>query len=317
MLTSPVADSKNSTTVRSPAHAQRRLPFAIRAVGAGLRVVEAGSPALAAQLGMEVMFRTQRSAPAARERALLERGERFTVDSAPGPLAVWSFGAGPTVILMHGWNGRGGQLDRFVEPLVQRGFRVVTFDAPGHGQSPGHTSSLLDFADAVDAVLDAVGLPFVPVHAVIAHSMGGAAVTYAMSRYARAPEVGRARAWRDGLPVRRFAFLAPPIDVGDFVASFIRMNGLGPSTQDALRRRIEARFAMSLDALYAPPLAREMTAPLLVVHDEEDRDVPVRCGRLLAEAWPGAELEITRGLGHMRVLRDAAVIDRVVSFVAT
>ena len=44
----------------------------------------------------------------------------------------------PAVYLVHGWGGWRWQLDPFVGPLVDAGFRVVAFDAPSHGGSgPG------------------------------------------------------------------------------------------------------------------------------------------------------------------------------------
>lgn len=303
------ASSKNSTNVRT-------LPWAFRAVSAGLRAIEVGSPALAAELASEVMFRTMRFAPTLEERDVLARGQRFSVLHRGRRLQAWSWGAGPTVLLVHGWNGRAGQLGFMVDPLVARGNRVVTFDAPGHGESDGRHASLPDFANAVDAVLEHAGAPFLPVQAIIAHSMGGAAVTYAMSRALRAPSMKHERALREALPVRRFAFIAPPVDVRDFLRGFSRMTGLGATTQSELKAKIESRLAVSMEELYAPTLARDMDAPLLVVHDEDDREVPLRCGRMLAESWPGAELVVTKGLGHVRILRDPAVIDRVVSFVA-
>ncbi len=309
MPSSSVSHSKNSTNVRS-------LPLGLRAIGAGLRALEAGSPSLAAKVGTELMFRTSRHTPKPSERELLQGGERFTVVSEGVRLAAWSFGQGPTVLLVHGWNGRGGQLGGYIEPFVKRGFRVVTFDSPGHGESDGHQSSLVEFANAVDAMLTATGSPFVPAHAVIAHSMGGAAVTYAMSRHRRMPVTEHERALRDDLPVRRFAFIAPPIDVRDFVNVFTRMAGLNSRTHQAISRGIESRFAMRLEDLYAPTLAGELNAPLLVVHDQDDREVPLSCGRLLAESWPGAQLEVTHGLGHQRILHDDDVIKRVVSFLA-
>jgi hypothetical protein len=36
----------------------------------------------------------------------------------------------------------------------------------------------------------------------------------------------------------------------------------------------------------------------------------------MAAAWPGARLEAYDGLGHLRLLRDAAVVRRVVEVVA-
>lgn len=246
---------------------------------------------------------------------MLDRAEHFTVDTAAGPIAAYRWGSGPLVLLVHGWNGRASQLVGLVDPLLERGMSVVAFDAPGHGQSPGRVSSLFDFADATDAVIDAVRTPFSAVRAIVAHSMGGAAVTYAMSRHARGPDTARERPLREtGLPARRFVFVAPPIDVGDFVSGFCRLFGLGDRTELALRDRVEARFGIAIEDVYAPRLAASLQAPLLIVHDEGDREVPIERGRRLAAAWPGARLETTRGLGHTRILRDPGVVARIADF---
>jgi pimeloyl-ACP methyl ester carboxylesterase len=219
------------------------------------------------------------------------------------------------VLALHGWDGRGGQFFGMAPELVARGFQLVVFDAPGHGEARGQRSSLLHFADAFDDVAEEVRPTFGPLHGVVAHSMGGAAVTYALSRFTRRASPSIERPIRDvGLPARRFVFLAPPIDVGDFVRTFITRTGLHGETEIELRRSIEERFGVRMQDLHAPTLATELRAPLLVIHDESDREVPLAAGRALADAWPGAQLSVTRALGHMRILRDPAVVERTASF---
>jgi pimeloyl-ACP methyl ester carboxylesterase len=174
----------------------------------------------------------------------------------------------------------------------------------------------LHFADAIDAVLDAVRPVLGPVHAIVGHSLGGAATVYAMSRFQARSPLERERELRElELPATRFVLVAPPIDVGDFIRGFTRATSLGTETERLLRRRIEQRFGVTIDDLYAPDLARRLAAPALVIHDADDREVPVSRGRTLADAWRGAELVETRGLGHVRILRDTGVVDRIVRFV--
>ena len=55
----------------------------------------------------------------------------------------------------------------------------------------------------------------------------------------------------------------------------------------------------------------------MVIHDENDRDVPWQEGAALANAWPGAQFVRTSGLGHRRILRDPDVIARVTAFITT
>ncbi len=56
--------------------------------------------------------------------------------------------------------------------------------------------------------------------------------------------------------------------------------------------------------------------PTLVVHDRRDTINPFSDGEAFAQSVAGAQLMATDGLGHRAILKDAAVIDRVVAFVA-
>ena len=282
----------------------------VRSLLAGLQLI---SPALAAQLAAAAMFRTQRARAASWERELLETGSGLCVEGPSGSIAARRWGeVGPLVMLVHGWNGRGSQLGAFVAPLVATGHQVVAFDAPGHGRSDGSRSSLLEFANAFDAVLDTVRPFFQPLRGVVAHSMGGAAVTYALSR---AQARGRAVS-EPGAEEPRLVFIAPPTDVRDFVDTVSGELGLLPQTQARLEGLLERRIGQRLEDLHALKLAGSMRQPLLIVHDERDRAVPFTCGQSLAAAWPGAELYPTRGLGHSRILLDASVISAATGFIS-
>ena len=62
-------------------------------------------------------------------------------------------------------------------------------------------------------------------------------------------------------------------------------------------------------------MAPRMTAPLLVLHDAGDREMPFAEGAELAARWPGAALRRTEGLGHLRILRDPGCVGGAVAFV--
>ena len=83
---------------------------------------------------VEQFFTSRRTPPAVRDTELTARGERFPLSSG---LAATSWGAGPTVLLAHGWNSRGSHWISFIEALNAAGFRAVAVDAPAHGDSPG------------------------------------------------------------------------------------------------------------------------------------------------------------------------------------
>lgn len=201
-------------------------------------------------------------------------------------------------MLVHGWAGVGGQLSSFVPALLAEGFSVVTFDAPGHGLSDGHESSLLHFAEAIDAIAASLG----PLHGLIAHSFGAAGTTYALSR---------------GLLVDRVAFIGPPSRPSDWIGVFGRQLGASDAVVRRMHDLLLRYFHTDLDKLETIRLAPRLRVPLLVVHDDADDYVPVLQGMELANAWPHADLMTTRGLGHWRILRDPIVIAAIIAFLTT
>jgi len=254
------------------------------------------SPALGARL-LERTFLSPRRHPAPeREKNWLETAERTSFQSRGRRLAAWTWGStGPAVLLAHGWEGRGAQLGAFISPLLSRGFRVVTFDGPGHGVSEGIRSSVIEMGAAVLDVARELG----PFHGAVAHSMGAAATSLAL---------------RDGAPIERLVYVAPPADLEEFLDRVATALGLPAGVVPIARRRIANRLGFQWETIAHSHLARSMTAPLLVIHDSDDREIAVGSGVRLASLWRGSRLEVTSSLGHRRILRDEGVVSRAVSF---
>jgi pimeloyl-ACP methyl ester carboxylesterase len=285
------ARSNKSTTVRSES-------TALRALRGGLGMLSRVSPRGAARVAEHLFLSPRRYARPAHELEALASARRVLVPTPHGALSTWEWGdEGPRVLLVHGWEGRGAQLAPLVAPLLGLGFRVVAFDAPGHGDSPGEVSSLVHFAESVQALADTFG----PLHAIVTHSMGGAATAWAFRHHPLA---------------RRLVMICPPVDLRDFTRQMAKTLALGEDVRAHLHTRLADRFGVEIEALRVESVAPHMTTPLLVVHDEDDREVPIRCGELVARSWPGATLVRTRGLGHRRILKDDHVVRAVVRFVA-
>jgi len=267
----------------------------LRLAGAGLRAAARWSPDFAARAA-GVLFRlAPRHRTSEAERRQLSTGRRSDVKAGGGRVAVWSWGEGTPILLVHGWGSRGVRLHSFIAPILAAGRSAVAFDAPGHGDSEGRLSSLPQFVDALLAVAAWSGAAT----PVIAHSMGGAATALAMRR---------------GLEVARAVFLAPAANPGAYSRRFALALGLSADVRERMERRFEERFGFHWAELDVPSQSQAMTAPLLVFHDEEDREVPWSDGDAIVRAWPGARLVTTRGLGHKRIVHDPVVVARAAAF---
>src|SRR5262245_2710062 len=109
-------------------------------IRAGLRALAAVAPPLAVRAA-GALFRTPpRHKTSDAERKLLAAGARRRLRAGSSDIATWTWGEGPTMVLVHGWGSRGARLGSFVEPLVSSGYSVVTFDSPAHGDSSGRLS---------------------------------------------------------------------------------------------------------------------------------------------------------------------------------
>jgi pimeloyl-ACP methyl ester carboxylesterase len=100
-----------------------------------------------------------------------------------------------------------------------------------------------------------------------------------------------------------------------FMRWFSGMLGLPAGFAERMGRQLELQEGADLRAFEPAWLGARLEQPLLLVHDRDDRTAPLASAEQLAAALPRAERFLTEGLGHRRVLADAAVLRRVADFV--
>ncbi len=287
-----VGRDEKPTTVRPP---RPLVPPLLRWTMSHLGAV---APEATARLARHLFFTPRRARARDFEREVLARGERFDIRARGRRLACWSWGDGLTVLLVHGWSGHAGQMAAFVGPLLEAGFRVVAADMPGHGSSSGGRSSLIHFAEAIEDIAGALG----GMQAVIAHSLGTSGTTLAMAR---------------GVRAERAVFFAPTASFEEIWRRFREGAGLSIPVWLRMVRRAEEWLGTPMEHVVPQGLAPRMKAPLLVLHDPADREIPFSQGAALAAAWPGARLRPVDAGGHVRMLRDPLCVAQAVEFVSS
>ena len=283
---------EKSTIVRS----SRPSPL-LPLIRTGNRALSALAPALAARLAGRLFTTPPRAKRPHAEIALLATARARPMSVGAHRIETWVWGAGPSVLLVHGWGGRGAQLGSLVGPLVARGFSVVTFDAPAHGASEPGTVTIPDITATIRAVAQSRG----PLAAIVAHSVGATAAVRAL--------------W-EGLETSAVVLVGPAADLVTPALRFSETFGFSRDVRERMQRRIEARVRRPWSAFDALALAPGLTTPLLVIHDRGDAEIPWQHGASIARAWRGGEMLMTEGLGHRRILRHPDVVAAAVAFVA-
>ena len=270
------------------------LPLPIAALAAASYVV----PGLVAPFFRRMMLTPRRYVRPPPVLAIPDADERIDLG---GGLVAWRWGGGgpavPTVLLVHGFEGNRSQFGAILEALLARGLSVVALDVPAHGESLGDELTAVKFVAAIERTLDRLG----PVHAVVGHSMGGA-----MSLFSLAQRGG----------ARRAALVSAPSSLKRELQRFAGAVGLSKRGARAFIASVEKHVGRPAADFDIRHIAGKVKLPVLMIHDQTDRQVPVAEAARSAHMLPDAELIVTRGLGHNRLLADPAVVTAIVDFVS-
>ena len=252
------------------------------------------------------------------------RGDPTT---AAGPLHVESVGAGPSLVLLHGWAMHSGIWGPLIPRLARR-FRVHAIDLPGHGHSAHGSPFSLD--GAVAAVSAAMAEEKRPI-AVLGWSLGGLlAMRWAKGEPSRvgrialvatSPRFVASADWPHAASaetLRRFGdelSVAWKLTIQRFLALQMLGSEHGRSTLAALRQQVFARGEPSpkalhgaLDVIVTADLRAEVAAiaqPAIVISGDRDTLAPAAAGRWLADHLPDARFALIPGAAHVPFLSHA------------
>lgn len=237
------------------------------------------------------------------ERAVHNRAQVDTLRVNGKDVRTYRWGSGENPVLMvHGWQSRGSRFAAFVPELEAHGFSAITFDSPGHGDSGGNATTILEYRQIIRQLAETYG----DFRAVVAHSFGVTCATFAM---------------RNGVRADRLVSVSGVCDFWHLVVQFGNQVRLNERVRVDLRRRIEEELfpgepdiwnRFSVD--YEPAA---LTAPILAIHDDQDDMVPLAQAEKIVTAYgEQAQLITTHGLGHRRILSDRAVLDSALAFLA-
>jgi alpha-beta hydrolase superfamily lysophospholipase len=243
------------------------------------------------------------------------------------------------VVLCHGYAEHARRYDHVAQRLGESGLAVYALDLRGHGRSGGKRVFLRDISEYTDDFHTLVGIAASEYpelkRVVLGHSMGGGVVfAYGVEHpddYAAMVLSGPAVAAQDGVsPVmvvvaKTLGRILPGLGVEQLPADAVSRDPavVAAYENDPLvyHGKLPAGIARALMGVgeTMPLRAAALTAPLLVVHGEADKLIPVQGSRHLMECVGSddAHLKVYPGLYH-EVFNEperAAVLDDVASWI--
>lgn len=274
-----------------------KTPLALEVIQWLFPKVEAVSPKLASRWFQHLFFTPVRYTPPEKEVTIGQQAEQYKTQVGSKKIQVYAWGNGPSILMVHGWAGRGTQFRKFIEPFNEAGLRVVAIDGPAHGRSEGRSTEILEFAKVIQHVFEIENAV-----AIVAHSFGGAASLYAISQ---------------GMKNRIQINIASPTIGDEIIKTFLRALHASPRIGDRFKEFIVLKTGKQFNDFSALEIVKAIPEDthLLLVHDEDDIEVMPEHAHALKRNFPSAILFETKKLGHNRILKEESVINRCVTFI--
>ncbi|MDT0644297.1 alpha/beta hydrolase [Zunongwangia sp. F363] len=264
------------------------------------RILKIISPFLASRFAARLFLSPFKYKLPEREKEMDARSRqtKIIVPSINREIVVYEYGeSARKVLLVHGWSGSGTQLSKIANALLAHGYATISFDAPAHGKAEGKMSMMPYFIEATHH-LDKLYGPF---EAVIGHSLGGMASL---------------RAVKDGLKTKKLVVIGTANSITHITREFARNMKMNEAVAKKMKAYLDTKLGQDMDTYSGAVSAEGITIPSLIIHDEDDVDVPVNCAYEINRVLENSSILITKNLGHRRILGDPGVINRITTFIA-
>lgn len=210
----------------------------------------------------------------------------------------WNKGGKRKVLIIHGFESTVVNFQSYIDPLIQKGYEVMAFDAPAHGRSSGKQVTGIVYRDFIKHIHAGYG----PVESYMGHSFGGFALSLAL---AEIPHDENFRA----------AFIAPSSETTTAITNFFELIKLDTVVRTEFENLIMQFSGHPVSWFSMNRAMKGIHAKILWMHDEDDSITPLRDAlKVKAENYPNLHFIITKGLGHSRIYRDAKVGRTIVDF---
>lgn len=260
-------------------------------------VVAAAGAAVLARMA-RAFLRSPTRRPAARPADVGLRGEPFAIPTEEGAVRGWVLesdrprAAPMLVVATHGWASSASDMLSWIAPIVKDGHRAIVYDVLGHGDSDERdVASIRHFVDDLRIVLrwSETRMPEAPI-VLFGHSLGGAASIVTAAESTR---------------IRGVIVAAAPMDPVEVTREWLDAKGRPGALMVAMMRPFwRPIIKVPYEQLVPLRRIRDVRAPILILHGDEDRQVAVHHAHELAAAQPSARLEILSGLNHFSVPSD-------------
>jgi alpha-beta hydrolase superfamily lysophospholipase len=246
------------------------------------------------------LFRTPQTRNTKLPSTVFDKAEKlqFDIEGVTVHGYSWNHNVLKKVLIIHGFESSIVNFDHFVFPLMDKGYGVLAFDAPGHGRSGGNTITAPLFAKMITMVCEKYG----PVQSFMAHSFGGLTLSMALENMEHNENF-------------KVVFIAPLAELKTAAENFFHVINLDEKAQKEFDQLITDMGGHPLEWYSIRRAIKNIRSQVLWLHDEEDDQTPIRDALKVKKEDPSnVKFVITKGLGHSRIYTDTKMVQEIIDF---
>jgi pimeloyl-ACP methyl ester carboxylesterase len=212
---------------------------------------------------------------------------------------LWNHPQQKKALILHGFGSAAHHFHHLVQPLIDKGYEVLAFDAPAHGSSDGATTNVIEYATMIKEVIKLYG----PIDSFIAHSFGGIAVCLALEEINQPLHI-------------KVVLIAPATETLSAVDGAFTMLQINDKAVRKEFDNIILQLSGKETAWFSIRRAvKNINASILWIHDEEDDITPLKDAlEVKKDNHPHIKFIITKNLGHRKIYRDNEVKKEAMGF---
>jgi pimeloyl-ACP methyl ester carboxylesterase len=273
--------------------------LAVRYIRTKLKLLSKVSKRKAAEKAFE-LFTTPPSREKKEPPVLFNKAESLTFSFQNHRIQGyrWNYPKEKKVLILHGFESSVVNFDKYIPPLLKKGYEVLAFDAPAHGRSTGKIINAVDYKNFILHIQKAYG----PVYNFITHSFGGLALGLALE------EMPHDDTWK-------VVFIAPATESVRAMNNFFHFIKLDDEVKQEFEKLIEEANGKPLSWYSVARAAENIKAHVLFLQDKQDLQTPFEdVEPIMKKGYPNFRYVITDGLGHRQIYKDAGSIKTIMEF---
>ena len=211
----------------------------------------------------------------------------------------WNHPQAHKALILHGFGSAAHKFEDYATMLVEKGYEVLAFDAPAHGNSEGTRTNAIEYCSMIKEVIAKHG----PIQSFLAHSFGGISLSLALEDIPHDKNT-------------KVVFVAPATETTSAVDGAFNMLKLKSEEVRNEFEKIVLKVSGKKTEWFSMRRAmHNINASVLWVHDEDDDITPwADALKVKEDNHPNIKFVLTKGLGHRKIYHDPDVKNMLVAF---